>query len=135
MEMERDAKGMQKRFWSRVRGKERVTTTHIRRLDRELRSGEEALSRWRENFDNHLNGNAGRGEEVRVDGREIQGEEGDIEVEEVKRAARKLKSGKAGGDIQVEMVRAGGYTMVQLSKEVFDVALEKRRCPKNGGRP
>ena len=94
--MERDAKGMQKRFWSRVRGKERVTTTHIRGLDGELRSGEEALSRWREHFDNQLNGNAGRGEEVRVDGREIQGEDGEIEVEEVKRAARKLKSGKAG---------------------------------------
>ena len=44
-EMERDANGMQKRFWSKVKTKERVTTTHIKGLDRELRSGEEALSR------------------------------------------------------------------------------------------
>ena len=35
-EMEKDAKGMQKRFWSRVRAKERETTTHIRGLDGEL---------------------------------------------------------------------------------------------------
>ena len=108
MEMVRDAKRMQKRFWSRVRGKERATTTHIRGLDGELRYGEEALSRWREHFDNLLSGNAGRGEEVRVDGREVQGEEGEIEVEGVKMAVRKLNSGKAGGicGTQVEMGKA-----------------------------
>ena len=43
-EMEKDAKGMQKRFWSRVRAKEE-TVTHIRGLDGELRSGEEAMNR------------------------------------------------------------------------------------------
>ena len=62
--MERNAKGMQKRFWSRVRAKEWETTTHVRGLDGQLRSGEEALSRWREHLDNLLNGNAVRGEEV-----------------------------------------------------------------------
>ena len=66
---------MQKRFWSKVRAKERVTTTHIKGLDGELRSGEEALSRWREHFDNLLNGNAGSGEEIRIEAREVQGEE------------------------------------------------------------
>ena len=35
----KDAKGTQKRFWSRVRDKEKETVTHIRRLDGELRSG------------------------------------------------------------------------------------------------
>ena len=45
-----------------------------------------------------------------MEGRELQGEEGEINVEEVKRAVRKMKSGKAGGvcGIQVEMVKAGG---------------------------
>ena len=108
-EMEKDAKGMQKRFWSRVRAKERETTTRIRGLDGELRSGEEAMTRWREHFDNLLNGEAGSGEEITADGNEVQNEEGGIEVEDVERAVRKLTSGKSGGvcSIQVEMVKAG----------------------------
>ena len=115
--MEKDAKGMQKRFWSRVRAKERETNTHIRGLDGELRSGEEAMTRWREHFDNLLNGDAGSGEEITADGNEVQNEEGGIEVEEVERVVRKLICGKharAGGvcSIQVEMVKAGGYIVV-----------------------
>ena len=47
-EMARDARGMQRRFWSRVRPKGRETATHVRGRDGELRSGVEALSRWRE---------------------------------------------------------------------------------------
>ena len=90
--MERDANGMQKRFWSKVKARERVTTTHIKGLDGELTSGEEALSRWREHFDNLLSGNEGSGEEIRIERREVQGEEGEISVE-VRRAVRKMKSG------------------------------------------
>ena len=55
------------------------------------------MTRWREHFDNLLNGDAGSGEEITADGNEVQNEEGGIEVEEVERAVRKLKSGKAGG--------------------------------------
>lgn len=131
-QMEKDAKGMQRRFWSRIRPKGMETATHIRGLDGELKSGAEALSRWREHFDNLLNGNAGQGtEEVGRDGTEGQVEEGEIEVEEVKRAVRKLKSGKAGGvcGIQVEMVKAGGFTMVQWLKEVFEVAWKCGKTP------
>ena len=42
----------------------------------------------------------------------------------MKRAVRKLKSGKAGGvcGIQAELVKAGGHTIVQWLKEVLDVA-------------
>ena len=105
-EMEKGCQGhaekilaMQKRFWPRVRAKERETTTHIRGLDGELRSGEEAMTRWREHSDNLLNGEAGSGEEITADGNEVQNEEGGIEVEEVERAVRKLKVGK-----QVEYV-------------------------------
>ena len=47
-------------------------------------------------FDNLLNGNAGSDEQDRVHVREVQGDEGEIETEEVKRAVRKLRSGKAG---------------------------------------
>lgn len=36
-ELEKDAQGMQKRFWSRVKAKERETSTYIRGLDGELR--------------------------------------------------------------------------------------------------
>ena len=50
--MEKEANGMQKRFWLRVGAKERETTTHAWGLDEELRSGEEATNRWREHFDN-----------------------------------------------------------------------------------
>ena len=46
----------QKRFWSRVRANKRETTTHIRGLDGELRSGEVAMNRSREHFENLLNG-------------------------------------------------------------------------------
>ena len=69
--MEKDAKGMQKRFWARVRAKEKETVTHIRGLDGELRSGEEAMNRWREHFENLLNGDAGSEEEVTADGNEV----------------------------------------------------------------
>ena len=114
---------MQKRFWSRVRAKEKETVTHIRGLDGELRSGEEAVNRWREHFQNLLNGDAGSREEATADGNEVHNDEGGIEVEEVERAVRKLKSGKAGGvcGIQVEMVKAGGYTVVQWLKDIFDI--------------
>ena len=96
-------------------------STHIRGLDGELRSGEEAMNRWREHFDNLLNGDAGSGEEVTADGNEVQNEEGGIEVEEVERAVRKLKSRKAGVvcGIQVEIVKAGEYTMVRWLKDVL----------------
>ena len=86
---------------------------------------------WREHFDNLLNGEAGSGEESTADGNEVQNEEGGIEVEKVDRAVRKLKSGKSGGvcSIQVEMVKAGGYTMVQWLKEVFDIAWKCAKTP------
>ena len=131
--MEREANGMQRRFWSRVKAKERVTTTHIRGLDGELRSREEALGRWREHFDNLLNGNAGSDEQDRLDVREVQGDEGEIEVEEVKRAVRKLRSEKAGGvcGIQAEMAKTGGHTMVQWLKEVLDVAWKSGKTPQD----
>ena len=130
-EMERDANEMQKRFWTKVKARERVATTHIKGLDGELRSGEEALSRWREHFNNLLNGNAGSVEEIRIERREVQGEEGEIGVEEVRRAVRKMKSGKAGGvcGIQEEMVKAGGYTMVQWLKEVLNVVWRSGKTP------
>ena len=125
-EMEKHAKGMQKRFWSRVRvrAKEKETVTHIRGLDGELRSGEEAMNRWREHFENLLNSDAGSGEEATADGNEVCNDEGEIEVEEVERAVRKLKSEKAGGvcGIKVEMVKAGGYIVVQWLKGIFDIA-------------
>ena len=40
------------------------------------------------------------------------------------RAVRKLKSGKAGGvcGIQVEMVKVGGYTVVQWLKYILHIA-------------
>ena len=52
-------------------------------------------------------------------------------MEEVERAVRKLKSGKAGGvcGIQVEMVKAGGYTVVQWLKDVFDIAWKCGKTP------
>lgn len=49
-EMELNAKRMQRRFSSKVRHKGWETDTHIRGLDRELRSSVEALSKW-EHFD------------------------------------------------------------------------------------
>ena len=69
--MEKYAKDMQKRFWSRVRAKEKETGKHIYGLDGELRSGEEAMNRWREHFENLLNGDAGSGEEVTADGNKV----------------------------------------------------------------
>ena len=76
---------------------------------------------WREHFDNLLNGDAGSGEEITADGIEVQNDEGGIEVEEVERAVRKLRSGKAGRvcSIQVEMVKAGGCIVVQSLKDVL----------------
>ena len=59
-----------------MRAKEKKTVTHIRGLDGELRSGEEAMNRWREHFENILNGDAGSGEEVTADGNEECNDEG-----------------------------------------------------------
>ena len=44
---------------------------------------------------------------------------------------RKLKSGKAGGvcGIQVEMVKAGGYTVVQWLKDILDIAWNCGKTP------
>ena len=130
-EMEKDAKVMQKRFWSRVRAKEKETVTHIRGLDGELKAGEEAVNRWREHFENLLNGDAGSGEEATADGNKVRNDKGGIEVEEVERAVRKLKSGKAGGvcGIQVEMVKVGGYTVVQWLKDSFQIAWNCGKTP------
>ena len=124
---------MQRRFWSWVKANERVTTTHIREIDGELRSREEILSRWRKHLDNLLNGNAGSDEQDRVDVREVHGDEGEIDVEEVKRAVKKLKSGKAGGvcGIQSEMVKAAGHKMVQWLQEVLDVAWKSGKTPQD----
>ena len=49
----------------------------------------------------------------------------------MKRAVRKLRSGKARGVccIQEEMVKAGGHTMVQWLKEVLDVAWKSGKTP------
>ena len=68
---------------------------------------------------------------ITADGNEVQNEEGGIEVEEVERAVRKLKSGKAGGvcSIQVEMVKAGGCIVVQWLKDVFDIAWKRGKIP------
>lgn len=57
-EMAKDAKWIQRRFWSKVRHNSRETDTQMRGLDVELR-WTDALSRWREHFDNLFNGNAG----------------------------------------------------------------------------
>ena len=72
-------------------------------------------------------------EQDRVDVREVQGDEGEIDVEEVKRTVRKLKRWKAGGVyvIQAEMMKAGGHTMVQWLKEVLDVAWKSGRTPQD----
>ena len=60
----------------------------------------------------------------------MQGEEGEIGVEEMRRTVRKMKSG-AGGvcSIQVEMVKAAGYTMVHWLKEVLNVAWRNGKTP------
>ena len=52
------------------------------------------MNRWSEHFDNILNGDAGSAEGVTTDGNAVQYEEGGIDVEEIERAVRKLKSGK-----------------------------------------
>ena len=131
--MEREARGMHRRFWSWVKANERVTTTHIRGLDGELRSGEETLSRWREHCDNLLNSNAGSDEQDRVDVREVQGDEGENEVEEVKRAVKKLKVGNRGcmWYSSRDGVKAGGHTMVHWLKEVLDVAWKSGKTPQD----
>ena len=85
----------------------------------------------RKEMQNLLNGDAGSGEEVTADRNEVRNDEGGIEVEEVERAVRKLKSGKAGGvcGIQVEMVKAGGYRVVQWLKDIFDIAWNCGKTP------
>ena len=44
---------------------------------------------------------------------------------------RKLKSRKAGGvcGIQVEMVKAGGYTVMQWLKDIFEIAWNCGKTP------
>ena len=63
--------------------------------------------------------------------KEVHSEGEEIGLEEVRRAIKKLKNGKAGGvcGIQAEMVKAGGFTMIRWLKEVFDVAWRSGRTP------
>ena len=72
------------------------------------------MRRWKEHFDDLLNGDAGNGEETREGMKEVHSEGEEIGLEEVRRAIKKLKNGKAGGvcGIQAEMVKAGGFTMI-----------------------
>ena len=67
------------------------------------------IRRWKEYFDGLLYGDAGNGEEAREGMKEVHSEGKEIGLEEVRRAIKKLKNGKAGGvcGIQAEMVKAG----------------------------
>lgn len=103
---------MQKKFWSRVRAKEKETTTHIRGIDGELRSGELAMNRGREHFDVLLNGNTGSAAEATANGSDVQDDEGRIELEKVRRAVRRLKSGKAGAVCAIQVLTDGEGWMI-----------------------
>ena len=130
-----------KRFYSEVNAERRVKEQLELRIKDEngcLLTEENAVkARWNEYFNELLNVDDGREAEL-TEGRiagvnaEVR-QEVDINVNDVKRAVKKLKNGKTPGvdGITNEMLRYGGECMVEWLTRVIVVCFKEGRVPKD----
>ena len=128
-ELEADAQGRQKRFWSRLRslgGSYRGRDELLRRVKDEegmiIGDEEMVVDRWKRYFAGLY---VGEREELESrQARECLGEGvEEIELEEMVRELSKMKNGKSPGicNIQVELLKAGGMSLVKWMQRVFNM--------------
>ena len=127
-------------FWkevNKVRNKSEVIKDGIKGLDGEIRQMEsEVRARWVEYFGKLLNVNEVRREvEVleRERGRLIQEVDGGISIEEIGKALRKVKRGKATGldGISGDMLVEGGVSVVNWLVRLFNLCWVMGKVPQD----
>ena len=137
-EMEADAQGGQKRFWSKLRslgGSSRGSDGVGRVKDevgRVISDGELVVDRWKRYFTGLYAGAREEVESSRV--RENVGEGVEkIEMEEMVRELRKMKNGKSPGvcNIQVELLKAGGMSLVKWMQSLFNMVMKHGTAPRD----
>ena len=136
-ELEADALGGQKQFWSKVRrlggrGREEV----LRRVKDEdgMIVGKEELvvDRWKRYFTGLYSGTREDVENCRV-GVGVTEETEEIEMEEMVRELRKMKNGKSPGvcEIQVELLKVGGINLMKWMQMVFNMVMRFGKAPRD----
>jgi hypothetical protein len=131
-----------KGFWKEVRKKTKgslggVSTTVKSANGEVLNERNEVSERWSEYFENLLNVEDEREVDVPcmgiANGRHgrIEEQRGDICMEEVKMALRKLKNGKAPGvdEVEGEIIKAGGEWLMEWVLRLFKVCWKEGTVP------
>ena len=94
--------------------------------------GELVVDRWKRYFTGLYEGEGEEVESSRV--REGSGEEIEkIEMEEMVRELRKMKNGKSPGvcGIQVELLKAGGLSLMKWMQMVFNLVMKCGKAPRD----
>ena len=128
-----------KKFWKelkRIRKSGTGTEETVKDRNGRLLKGDDARRRWAEYFENLLNVVEDREAEimavagVQVPVMEAENE-GEITKEEVERALKETKSGKAPGvdGVHAEMLKEGGVTVVEWLVRLFSVCFYLGMCP------
>ena len=136
-ELEADAQGGQKQFWSKVKrlggkGREEV----FRRVKDEdgMIVGEEELvvDRWKRYFTGLYSGTREVVENCRV-GVSVTEETEEIELEEMASKLRKMKNGKSPGvcEIQVELLKTVGISLMKWMQMVFNMVMRFGKGPRD----
>ena len=128
-----------KKFWKelkRIRKGESRVEERVKDRNGQLLQGEDARKRWAEYFESLLNVIDDRvAEIVAVAGVQVpvMADENDSEItkEEVERALKETKTGKAPGvdGISAEMLKEGGVTVVEWLVRVFNICFYLSMCP------
>lgn len=129
-----------KMFWKEVNGVRKDKEQKVNRVKDEngviLNDKEECEARWSEYFENLLNVQDEREADVMCIGRgdivsDRVSELEKISVDEVKRAVKKMKGGKATGldEVYAEFLKEGGASMIEWLTRVFNVCMEEGEVP------
>ena len=128
-----------KKFWKelkRIRKGGTRMEEKIKDMNGRLLKGDEARKRWADHFENLLNVVEDRRAEiiavagVQVPMMEVENES-EITKEEVERALRETKTGKAPGvdGVTAEMLKEGGVTVVEWLVRLFSICFYLSMCP------
>ena len=129
-----------KMFWKEVNSARRKNENLEIKIKDEngnmLTKEQQVRRRWSDYFDKLLNDSEEREAELSVLGRDgirlqriVESER--ISVEEVEKALKKMKSGKASGvdGVGVEMLKEGGESMIEWLVRIYNVCLEEGNVP------
>ena len=128
-----------KKFWKelkRIRKGGTRMEEKIKDMNGRLLKGDDARKRWADHFENLLNVVEDRRAEiiavagVQVPMMEVENES-EITKEEVERALRETKTGKAPGvdGVTAEMLKEGGVTVVEWLVRLFSICFYLSMCP------